>query len=155
MFLVQNVFHVLFISLPPRITAQTKPGLVTEHHIGPLSNTPMLMFQTPVQTNAFMCRREGNSNCWSSGIQASMIESPVNSLSRNSYSCGDCERRTQCSGSTVPSDVAHLLPDIGQIVMSRRKQRSAFDQVSELDRGRIMAYRDCGLSFRKIGSRVG
>ncbi|GFX12446.1 uncharacterized protein TNCV_1697221 [Trichonephila clavipes] len=84
-----------------RITTQTKPGLVTEHHIGPLSHTPMLMFQTPVQTNAFMCRCDGNANCWSSGIQASMIESPVNSLSRNSYSCGDCERRTQCSGSTV------------------------------------------------------
>ncbi|GFU62734.1 hypothetical protein TNCV_1519121 [Trichonephila clavipes] len=28
-------------------------------------------------------------------------------------------------------------------VMSRRKQRSAFDQVSEFDRGRIVAYRDC------------
>ncbi|GFW44329.1 uncharacterized protein TNCV_1747581 [Trichonephila clavipes] len=40
-------------------------------------------------------------------------------------------------------------------VMSRRKQRSAFDQVSEFDRGRIVAYRDCGSSFRKIGSRVG
>ncbi|GFV57180.1 transposable element Tcb1 transposase [Trichonephila clavipes] len=40
-------------------------------------------------------------------------------------------------------------------VISRRKQRSAFDQVSEFDRGRIVAYRDCGLSFRKIGSRVG
>ncbi|GFW57009.1 transposable element Tcb1 transposase [Trichonephila clavipes] len=39
--------------------------------------------------------------------------------------------------------------------MSRRKQRSAFDQVSEFDRGRILAYRDCGLSFREIGSRVG
>ncbi|GFX58737.1 transposable element Tc1 transposase [Trichonephila clavipes] len=39
--------------------------------------------------------------------------------------------------------------------MSRRKQQSAFDQVSEFDRGRIVAYRDCGLSFRKIGSRVG
>ncbi|GFW40229.1 transposable element Tc1 transposase [Trichonephila clavipes] len=39
--------------------------------------------------------------------------------------------------------------------MSRRKQRSAFHQVSELDRGRIVAYRDCGLFFRKIGSRVG
>ncbi|GFV67753.1 transposable element Tcb1 transposase [Trichonephila clavipes] len=25
----------------------------------------------------------------------------------------------------------------------------------ELDRGRIVAYRDCGLSFRDIGSRVG
>ncbi|GFX80737.1 transposable element Tcb1 transposase [Trichonephila clavipes] len=39
--------------------------------------------------------------------------------------------------------------------MSRRKQQTAFDQVSEFDRGRIMAYRDCGLSFREIGSRVG
>ncbi|GFV65515.1 transposable element Tcb1 transposase [Trichonephila clavipes] len=27
--------------------------------------------------------------------------------------------------------------------MSRKKQLSAFDQVSEFDRGRIMAYRDC------------
>ncbi|GFW14929.1 transposable element Tcb1 transposase [Trichonephila clavipes] len=39
--------------------------------------------------------------------------------------------------------------------MSRKKQRSAFDQVSEFDRGRIVAYRDCGLPFREIGSRVG
>ncbi|GFY05015.1 transposable element Tcb1 transposase [Trichonephila clavipes] len=39
--------------------------------------------------------------------------------------------------------------------MSRRKQRLAFDQVSEFDRGRIVAYRDCELSFREIGSRVG
>lgn len=39
--------------------------------------------------------------------------------------------------------------------MPRRKQRSSFDQVSEFDRGRIVAYRDCGLSFREIGSRVG
>ncbi|GFX78109.1 transposable element Tcb1 transposase [Trichonephila clavipes] len=39
--------------------------------------------------------------------------------------------------------------------MSRRKQRSTFDEVSEFDRERIVAYRDCGLSFRKIGSRVG
>ncbi|GFY05406.1 transposable element Tcb1 transposase [Trichonephila clavipes] len=39
--------------------------------------------------------------------------------------------------------------------MCRRKQRSVFDQVSEFDRERIVAYRDCGLSFREIGSRVG
>ncbi|GFS95306.1 transposable element Tcb1 transposase [Trichonephila clavipes] len=37
--------------------------------------------------------------------------------------------------------------------MSRRKQRSAFDQVSEFDRGRIVAYRDCGLYL--LCSRVG
>ncbi|GFV64597.1 transposable element Tcb1 transposase [Trichonephila clavipes] len=36
--------------------------------------------------------------------------------------------------------------------MSRTKQRSAFDQVFQFDRGRIVAYRDCGLSFREIGS---
>ncbi|GFW76316.1 uncharacterized protein TNCV_1580951 [Trichonephila clavipes] len=42
-----------------------------------------------------------------------------------------------------------------RFVMSRRKQRSAFDQVSEFNRGRIVAYRHCGLSFREIGSRVG
>ncbi|GFW68008.1 integrase catalytic domain-containing protein [Trichonephila clavipes] len=40
-------------------------------------------------------------------------------------------------------------------VMSRRKQRSVFDQVSDFDRGRIVAYRDCVLSSREIGSRVG
>ncbi|GFS48675.1 transposable element Tcb1 transposase [Trichonephila clavipes] len=39
--------------------------------------------------------------------------------------------------------------------MSRRKQRSAFHQVSEFDRGRTVAYRDCGLSFREIGNRIG
>ncbi|GFX13408.1 transposable element Tcb1 transposase [Trichonephila clavipes] len=39
--------------------------------------------------------------------------------------------------------------------MSRRKQRSAFDQASEFDTGRIVTYRVCGLSFREIGSRVG
>ncbi|GFU93231.1 transposable element Tcb1 transposase [Trichonephila clavipes] len=35
------------------------------------------------------------------------------------------------------------------------KKRSAFDQVSEFDRGRIVASRNCGISFREIGSRVG
>ncbi|GFW73393.1 transposable element Tcb1 transposase [Trichonephila clavipes] len=39
--------------------------------------------------------------------------------------------------------------------MSRRKQRSAFDQVSEFNREKIVTYRYCGLSFRKIGCRVG
>ncbi|GFW26422.1 transposable element Tcb1 transposase [Trichonephila clavipes] len=39
--------------------------------------------------------------------------------------------------------------------MSRRKQRSAFDQVSKFDRGRIVTYLYCGLSFKEIGSRVG
>ncbi|GFS72744.1 transposable element Tcb1 transposase [Trichonephila clavipes] len=38
--------------------------------------------------------------------------------------------------------------------MSRKKQRSAFHQLSEFDRGRIVGYRDCGFFFREIGSRV-
>ncbi|GFY22498.1 transposable element Tcb1 transposase [Trichonephila clavipes] len=39
--------------------------------------------------------------------------------------------------------------------MSRRNQRSAFDQVSVFGRGKIVACRDCGLSCSEIGSRVG
>ncbi|UYV65995.1 hypothetical protein LAZ67_3006105 [Cordylochernes scorpioides] len=39
--------------------------------------------------------------------------------------------------------------------MPRRNQRSSFDQVSEFDRGRKVAYRDCDLSYREIGSSVG
>ncbi|GFW77221.1 transposable element Tcb1 transposase [Trichonephila clavipes] len=39
--------------------------------------------------------------------------------------------------------------------MSLRNQRSAFDQVFQFNKGRIVACQDCGLSFRKIGSRVG
>ncbi|GFV75273.1 transposable element Tcb1 transposase [Trichonephila clavipes] len=39
--------------------------------------------------------------------------------------------------------------------MPRRKQLSAFEQVFEFDRGRIVSYRDCRLYFREIGSRVG
>ncbi|GFX65374.1 transposable element Tcb1 transposase [Trichonephila clavipes] len=39
--------------------------------------------------------------------------------------------------------------------MSRRKQRSVFDEVSDLDKGRIVANRLCGLPFREIGSRDG
>ncbi|GFU82327.1 transposable element Tcb1 transposase [Trichonephila clavipes] len=45
-------------------------------------------------------------------------------------------------------------PNARRSVMSRRKLRSDFDQVSELDRKRIVAYRDCGLSFRQIFSHV-
>ncbi|GFV63363.1 HTH_38 domain-containing protein [Trichonephila clavipes] len=39
--------------------------------------------------------------------------------------------------------------------MSRKRHRSGFDQVFEFDRGSIVAYRDCKLSFRQIGSHVG
>ncbi|KFM57479.1 Transposable element Tc1 transposase, partial [Stegodyphus mimosarum] len=38
--------------------------------------------------------------------------------------------------------------------MPRSKQRSSFDKVSEFDRERIVAYRECGIIFREIGSRV-
>ncbi|GFX39977.1 transposable element Tcb1 transposase [Trichonephila clavipes] len=39
--------------------------------------------------------------------------------------------------------------------MTRGRHRASFDQVSKLYRGRIVAYRDCGLSFREIGQLVG
>ncbi|GFU53560.1 transposable element Tcb1 transposase [Trichonephila clavipes] len=39
--------------------------------------------------------------------------------------------------------------------MSRRKQCSDFDQLSEFDRERTVTYRDYGLSFMEICSRVG
>ncbi|GFV30433.1 transposable element Tcb1 transposase [Trichonephila clavipes] len=51
--------------------------------------------------------------------------------------------------------ITQIEPFLRIPVMSHRKQRSAFVQVSEYDRGRIVAYRDCGLSFMKISSRVG
>ncbi|UYV62937.1 hypothetical protein LAZ67_2002555 [Cordylochernes scorpioides] len=46
---------------------------------------------------------------------------------------------------------------VGEISVSYYRWRNLenSDQVSEFDRGRIVAYRDCGLSFREIGSRVG
>ncbi|KFM68472.1 hypothetical protein X975_07024, partial [Stegodyphus mimosarum] len=40
-------------------------------------------------------------------------------------------------------------------VMPHSKQRSSFDQVSEFDRGRIVGYRERGLSLREVDSRVG
>ncbi|GFT13521.1 transposable element Tcb1 transposase [Trichonephila clavipes] len=55
----------------------------------------------------------------------------------------------------VETTTAAALVNMDNPIMSRRKQRSAFDYVSEFDRGRTVAYRDCGLSFREIGSRVG
>ncbi|GFW88950.1 transposable element Tc1 transposase [Trichonephila clavipes] len=39
--------------------------------------------------------------------------------------------------------------------MPRGRHRASFEPVSEFDRGRIGAYRYCGLSFREIGQRVG
>ncbi|GFS94322.1 uncharacterized protein TNCV_2013821 [Trichonephila clavipes] len=40
------------------------------------------------------------------------------------------------------------------IYLTRGRHRVSFDQVSELHRGRRVAYRHCGLSFREIGQRV-
>lgn len=38
--------------------------------------------------------------------------------------------------------------------MPRKNNRVSFEQVSECDRGRIVAYRNCGLSVREMGDRV-
>ncbi|GFW15188.1 transposable element Tcb1 transposase [Trichonephila clavipes] len=79
-------------------------------------------------------------------------ESPMCALvSRNDTNIQSKFRRR--NGSKLPG--AKSIKRQKRSVMSRRKQRSAFDQVSEFDRGRIVTYGDCGLSFRKIGSRVG
>ncbi|GFV71744.1 transposable element Tcb1 transposase [Trichonephila clavipes] len=48
-----------------------------------------------------------------------------------------------------------MLPVASRTEIEHSCLRSAFDQVSEFDRGRIVTYLDCGLSFREIGSRVG
>ncbi|GFV27641.1 transposable element Tc3 transposase [Trichonephila clavipes] len=45
------------------------------------------------------------------------------------------------------------MPEI--IIKMKCHKLSAFDEVSKFDRGRIVAYRDCELSFSEIGSRVG
>ncbi|GFS86901.1 transposable element Tcb1 transposase [Trichonephila clavipes] len=38
--------------------------------------------------------------------------------------------------------------------MFPRRHRASIDQVSEFERGRIVAYRDCGLSFRERSQHV-
>ncbi|GFU29754.1 carcinine transporter [Trichonephila clavipes] len=65
-------------------------------------------------------------------------------------------------GDSHYTNLALTLTNIGSAVgtfiygvLGDEKRRTAFDQVSEFDRGRIVAYRNCGLSFREIGSRVG
>ncbi|GFX78029.1 uncharacterized protein TNCV_971831 [Trichonephila clavipes] len=40
-------------------------------------------------------------------------------------------------------------------VWSHGRYRPPFDQNSEFDGGKILVYRDCGLSFREFGQRVG
>ncbi|GFW16251.1 transposable element Tcb1 transposase [Trichonephila clavipes] len=54
----------------------------------------------------------------------------------------------------IPVEKSSRLKSALKSIISRRKQRSAFDQVSEFDRGRIVAYRDCGLPFTEMGCRV-
>lgn len=41
------------------------------------------------------------------------------------------------------------------VVMPRVRRRNDYQHVSDFDRGRIIAYRDCGLSYRNIAARVG
>ncbi|GFS94635.1 transposable element Tc1 transposase [Trichonephila clavipes] len=39
--------------------------------------------------------------------------------------------------------------------MPRGRHQASFDQVYKFDRGRLVAYRNCRLSFREIGQLVG
>ncbi|GFU49487.1 HTH_Tnp_Tc3_2 domain-containing protein [Trichonephila clavipes] len=40
------------------------------------------------------------------------------------------------------------------VVMPRARSRNAYQHVSDFDNGRIVAYWDCGLSYRSIAARV-
>ncbi|GFS59345.1 transposable element Tcb1 transposase [Trichonephila clavipes] len=60
--------------------------------------------------------------------------------------------------SRIEAKLRFLILEVGidpNWITSRRKRRSTFDQVSEFDRGKIVVYRYCGLTFREIGSSVG
>ncbi|GFU51162.1 hypothetical protein TNCV_966531 [Trichonephila clavipes] len=39
--------------------------------------------------------------------------------------------------------------------MPRGRHSVSFNQISDFDRGKILAYKDCGLSFREISQSVG
>ncbi|GFX61656.1 hypothetical protein TNCV_2590991 [Trichonephila clavipes] len=39
-------------------------------------------------------------------------------------------------------------------VMSRVRSANAYQHVSDFDKGQIVAYRDCGLSYRSIAARI-
>ncbi|GFU38083.1 hypothetical protein TNCV_4275891 [Trichonephila clavipes] len=40
-------------------------------------------------------------------------------------------------------------------MMPRVRSRNAYQHISEFDKGRMVAHRDCGLSYRRIAARVG
>ncbi|GFY05977.1 HTH_Tnp_Tc3_2 domain-containing protein [Trichonephila clavipes] len=39
--------------------------------------------------------------------------------------------------------------------MFRQRSRNAYQHVSDFDKGRVVAYRDCGLSYHSIAARIG
>ncbi|GFU06192.1 HTH_Tnp_Tc3_2 domain-containing protein [Trichonephila clavipes] len=41
------------------------------------------------------------------------------------------------------------------VVMPRVRSRNAYQHVPDFDKGRIVVYQDCGLSYRSIAARVG
>ncbi|GFY30836.1 transposable element Tcb1 transposase [Trichonephila clavipes] len=59
---------------------------------------------------------------------------------------------TMMEGPTVPEKKIFFAGKSARHVSY--KKQSTFDQVFEFDRGRIVAYQDCGLYFREFGSRV-
>ncbi|GFY35380.1 putative RNA-directed DNA polymerase from transposon X-element [Trichonephila clavipes] len=74
------------------------------------------------------------------------------------------ENAPECPSCNVPYSIYHILIECPVFNHHRitffhtsvlTLSDLLFDQVSEFDRGRVVAYRDCGLTFRKIGSRVG
>lgn len=60
-----------------------------------------------------------------------------------------------CSGFLIGKALCKVEVCSEYRVMPRIRRRNAYQQVSEFDRGRIVAYRECGLSFRDIARRTG
>ncbi|GFS90559.1 transposable element Tcb1 transposase [Trichonephila clavipes] len=79
------------------------------------------------------------------------MQTPVPHIFIHHTATSECNNFESCSQMMRTIQNFHM----DNKVMSRRKRQSAFDQVSEFDRGRIVAYRDCGISFREMGSRAG
>ncbi|GFU44277.1 transposable element Tcb1 transposase [Trichonephila clavipes] len=88
-------------------------------------------------------RRESKENFWSNGISGASEAKADDTLRE----LGSQQRRNYRRNSRIN--------DTEYVSTGAPTRRSAFDQVSEFYRGRIVAYRDCRLSFREIGGCVG
>ena len=59
---------------------QTKPGLISEQHGGPVSNSPVHMILGPGQSSSSVFLSEWNTNAGSSGVKTDVMESVPDGL---------------------------------------------------------------------------